>query len=56
MAKGNTGGNKYARQIKNYEMIGAGKKETVKQIIERGPQTPQKTIADIKAQGPQKGK
>ena len=42
-------GNKYARMIKNYEMIGQGKKETVKEILKRGPQTPQKTVQEIKA-------
>jgi hypothetical protein len=51
-------GNKFARAIKNYEMIGAGKKETNEQILQRGPNTPQKKIEEIKKQkeGPEKDK
>ena len=57
MAKGKGGGdNKYMRRIKNYEMIGAGKKETQEQILQRGPNTPQKTVDNIKAKQAEKTK
>ena len=57
MAKGkDRDGNKYMRRIKNYEMIGAGKKETKEQILQRGPNTAQKTVENIKANQAEKEK
>ena len=41
MAKGKGGGgNKYARQIKNYEMIGKGEVKSLDQHLKDGPKTP----------------
>ena len=42
------GGNKFTRQVKNQERIGAGKVETVKEILQRGPNTPEKVVQQIK--------
>lgn len=39
MAKGNgSPGNKYARRIKNQELIGKGEVKSVQQILKDGPQ------------------
>ena len=38
------------RPLKNPELIGKGKKETIQQILDRGANTPSKTIAKIKAE------
>jgi len=58
MAKGkNDGGNKYARRIKNADMIGKGEKQTQEQILQKGPKpTIEQKVQEIKAKQVEKTK
>jgi hypothetical protein len=58
MAKGkNDGGNKYARRLKNPELIGKGEKQTQEQILQKGAKpTIEQKVQEIKAQQAQKEK
>ena len=57
MARGKgSSGNKYARVIRNKELIGKGSKETVKDILARGPKNVKAMVKTIVKQGPTKSK
>ncbi len=57
MAKGKSGDNRYARRLKNPELIGKGEKQTQEQILNKGPKpTIDQKVNEIKTKQAEKTK